>query len=116
MSNILDKATAHFRNQISGEMKKIHVSEWEADIWFKSTTTLKEEGKVLALTQAGKPVEALVESLILRARNADGTRMFNMADKVTLLNEVDPRILIRIVGQMNDVGDDLLDQEQLEKN
>lgn len=116
MSNILDKATAHFRNQISGEMKKIHVPEWEADIWYKSTTNLKEEGKVLALTQANKPVEALVESLVLRARNADGSRMFNMADKVTLLNEVDPKVLIRIVGAMNDVGDDIMDQELVEKN
>jgi hypothetical protein len=114
--SILDKATAHFRNQISGEMKKIHVPEWEADIWYKSTTTLKEEGKILALTQANKPVEALVESLIMRARNADGTRMFNMADKVTLLNEVDPKILIRIVGEMNEVGDDVTDYEQVEKN
>ena len=116
MSNILDKATAHYRNQISGDMKKIHVPEWEADIWYKSTTNLREEGKILALTQAGKPVEALVESLILRARTADGARMFNMADKVTMLNEVDPKVLIRIVGEMNEVVDDLPDHEQVEKN
>jgi hypothetical protein len=29
MSKVLDKATAHFRERISGDMKKVHVPEWE---------------------------------------------------------------------------------------
>lgn len=116
MSIILDKATAHFRNQITGDMKVITVEEWDSKIYFKSVTTLKEEGKVLELSQQGKTVEALVESLIIRARNEDGTRMFNMADKVTLLNEVDPKVLIRVVGEMNSVNVDDLTQEAVEKN
>ena len=58
----------------------------------------------------------MVESLIIRARNEDGTRMFNMADKVTLLNEVDPKVLIRVVGEMNSVNVDDLTQEAVEKN
>jgi len=32
MSKVLDKATAHFRNRISGEMKSITVPEWETKI------------------------------------------------------------------------------------
>jgi hypothetical protein len=116
MSKILEQATAHFRNQISGELQKITVPEWGADIFYKTTTTLKEEGKILELSQQGKTVEALVESLITRARNADGTRMFSFADKVTFMNEVDPKVLIRIVGEMNNVTDDLSDMEKIEKN
>ena len=116
MSKVLEKATAHFRNQISGEMKSVDVPEWETKIYFKSVTNLKEEGRLLELTQQGKSVEALVESLVTRARNEDGTRMFNMADKVTMLNEVDPKVLIRIVGQMNSIDPDLLKEDQVEKN
>jgi hypothetical protein len=115
MSKILDKATTHFRNQISGEMKSIEVKEWETKIYFKSTTSLREEGRVLELSQQGKSVEALVESLIIRARNEDGTKMFVPADKATLLNEVDPKILIRIVGEINDVNVNL-DEVSIEKN
>lgn len=115
MSKILDKATAHFRNQISGEMKSIDVPEWDCKIYFKTANTLKEEGKILELSQAGKPVEALVESLVIRARNQDGSKMFMQADKVVLLNEVDPKVLIRIVGQMNDVELDLR-VDEVEKN
>jgi len=101
MSKILEKATAHFRNQISGEMKMIEVSEWETKIYFKSASSLKDEGRILELSQQGKTIEALVESLIIRARNEDGSRMFTQADKPTFLNEVDPKVIIRIVGDMN---------------
>lgn len=112
MSKVLEKATAHFRNQISGEMKTIDVPEWECKIYFKSITSLKEEGKILELSQQGKSVEALVESLVVRARNEDGSRMFTMADKMILMNEVDPKILIRIVGEMNSVNFNLEDTEK----
>ena len=41
--------------------------------------------------------------------------MFTTAEKMIFMNEVDPKILIRIVGEMNSV--DLgLDGEQVEKN
>lgn len=116
MTRVLDRATAHFRNQISGEMQSISVPEWDTKIFFKTATSLKEEGKILELTQQGKSVEALVESLISRARNEDGTRIFNAADKVTFMNEVDPKILIRIVGEMNQVSAEELDLGNAEKN
>jgi hypothetical protein len=116
MSKILDKATAHFRNQISGEMKSVVVPEWDCKIYYKTSTTLREEGKILELSQQGKTVEALVESLIVRARNEDGTKMFTVGDKSTLLNEVDPKVLIRAIGEMNQVSIEELDLDNAEKN
>jgi hypothetical protein len=116
MNKVIDKATAHFRNQISGEMKSVTVPEWgDSKIFWKSSTTLRDEGKILELSQAGKTVEALVESLILRARNEDGTKMFTFADKMVFLNEVDPKVLIRVVGEMNNITEDL-DRDAVEKN
>lgn len=116
MSKVLDKATAHFRNRISGSMKKISVPEWECDIYFKEAASLKEEGKILELSQQGKTIEALVESLVVKARNEDGSKMFAMPDKVVLMNEVDPAVLIRVVGQMNSIDVDGLGLDQAEKN
>lgn len=115
MTKVLERATAHFRNQISGEMKSIEVPEWETKIYFKSVTNLREEGRILELSQQGKSVEALVESIIIRSRNEDGSKMFAPADKPTLMNEVDPKVLIRIVGELNGVGLDL-NVETVEKN
>jgi len=116
MSKILETATAHFRNQISGAMQMVDVPEWGAKVYYKAAVSLKDEGKILELTQSGKTVEALVESLIVRARNEDGTKMFNFADKAALLNEVDPRVLIRLVGEMNTVAQQDLDGEAVAKN
>ena len=101
MSKVLEKATAHFRNKIGGEMVKIHVPEWECDIYFRTTSTLKEESKIVELSQQGKTVEALVETLITKARNQDGSKMFTFADKMVFMNEVDPQVIIRI---SSDIG------------
>lgn len=114
MSKVLEKATAHFRNKINGEMRKFHVDEWECDIWVRTSSTLKEESKVLELSQQGKTVEALVESIIVKARNEDGSRMFNPMDKQVFLNEIDPAVIIKVAGEINGVS--LESADEAEKN
>lgn len=104
--NPIDKMTGHFRTKISGEMRKIHIEEWDMDIWYKSTNTLEEEGKLVELAQAGKTIEALVETFIMKARAEDGTKMFTKMQKPVFLNEVDPAVFIRVVGEMNDANDE----------
>ena len=116
MSKVLDKATSHFRTKLSGDMKKITVPEWECDIYFKQALTLREQGKLVELASQGKQVEALVESLIVKARNIDGTKMFTFADKMILLNEVDPNVIIRIVTEINDANGEDQNMEAVEKN
>lgn len=114
MSKVLEKATAHFRNKIGGAMRKFHVEEWDCDIYVRNSSTLKEEAKVLELSQQGKTVEALVESIIVKARNEDGSKMFTMADKVTFMNEVDPQVIIKVASEINSVPLDTV--EDAEKN
>lgn len=114
--SVIQKATEHFRTRIGGDMRSIEVPEWNTKIWFKTASTLKEQSKLIELAQSGKTVEALVETLIQRARNEDGSRMFAMPDKVTLMNEVDPQVIIRVVGEMNEVVNEDSDQEAIRKN
>jgi hypothetical protein len=116
MSNVLAKATEHFRGRIAGDMKKITVPEWDCDIYFKASTTLKEQAKLIELAGQGKQVEALVESLIIKARNADGSKMFTNMDKVVFLNEVDPEVIIRVVSEINSVNADDYNGEAVAKN
>lgn len=115
MSKVIEKATAHFRNQISGEMRMIEVPEWETKIYFKAATTLRDEGKILELSQQGKTIEALVESIIIRARNEDGSKMFTSADKMIFMNEIDPKVIISIASKMNSVAEEL-SEDLVEKN
>ena len=88
--SVLEKATQHFRSKLDGSLEKIRVDEWETDVYYYPTTPLKDESTILKLQNEGKTVEALVQSLIVKCRNADGSKMFAPADRITLLNEVDP--------------------------
>jgi hypothetical protein len=117
MSKILDSATSHFRSKVSGDMKFVTVPEWgDCKIYFKNVITLKEQSKLIELASQGKQVEALVESLIVKARNEDGTKMFGMPDKMIMMNEVDPNVLIRVVSEINLATSEEEDLEKVEKN
>lgn len=116
MSKILENATSHFRQKISGEMQCVEVPEWQSKIYFKPAITLKEQSKLIDLAGQGKTVEALVESLIIKARNEDGSKMFTPMDKVVMMNEIDPQIIIRVVGEINTVTDNFSNADQVEKN
>jgi len=50
----------------------------------------------------GKTVEALVESLIMRALDGNGDPIFNRSDKPELMRFVDPTIIMRVMTEMND--------------
>lgn len=114
--SVIERATSHFRQQLSGSMSKVHVPEWECDIYYKAANTLKDESRLIELAQQGKTVEALVETLIMKARNEDGSRMFTIGDKATFMNEVDPQVLIRIVGEMNVAATAVSSVEEATKN
>lgn len=116
MNKVLERATSHFRDKISVEMQSITVPEWgDAKIYFKPTITLREQSRLIELATAGKTVEALVETLIVKARNEDGSKMFTIADKMTFLNEIDPEVIIRVVSEINSQNADV-SMEAVEKN
>ena len=116
MNKVLDKATSHFRNKLNEDMQSIFVPEWDCKIYFKTVVTLREQSRLIELASQGKQVEALVESLIVKARNEDGSKMFAMADKMTMLNEIDPNVIIRVVGEINGAADQETGMEAVEKN
>jgi len=105
--SVIDKATAHFKDVISQNMRAVEVPEWETTLYFKPAVSFAQEQKVIQLHSEGKQVEALVESLITRACDQDGKRVFSPADKATLMNRVDPAVILRVVNEMNNEVEDL---------
>lgn len=101
MSNVLENAKSHFKSRLSGELKKITVPEWKQDIYFKGTYPFAVESKIIELQQSGKTVEALVESVILKALDPEGKPLFTKFDKLALLNEVDPAVLVKVASALN---------------
>ena len=65
-----DKIKSHYNTAIAGEMKKIKVEEWDMEIYCRKTYSFKDEQRIIQLQAEGKIVDSLVESLIIKARDA----------------------------------------------
>jgi len=79
MSRAIESAMAHFKEVLAQGLKgPIKVPEWNLDVYYKPATTFHQESKIVELTSQGKTVEALVESLIMRALDADGKPLFSI--------------------------------------
>ena len=113
MSNVITNIKGHFAEKLAGGLQKISVPEWKTDIFYKAAYPFATETKIIALQQQGKTVEALVESLITKALDPDGKPMFHNADKVTLMNEADPTVLLRVCGELNNA---VAEYENVAKN
>ena len=98
----LDAATSHFRGLIDTQkLKEYHVQEWGISIYYRSTISWREQSQVMDKIADKKTAEALIETLVLRCLNEDGSKMFSNADRTTIQNEVDPNVIIDIVTQIN---------------
>ena len=110
MSKLIDKATAHFKDAVAQGVKgPIRVDEWDADIYYRATTTMAQESKVIELTQQGKTTEALILTLVNRACDENGDPVFTLEDRAALMNRVDPKLILKIVTGMN-AEDDLIEE------
>ncbi len=97
----MNNITSHYQTAIAGEMKTIAVPEWDMEIYCRKTYPFRDEAKVLDLQTQGKTVDALIESLIVKALDKEGKKIFNEYDRPTLLNEADPNVIVRVVGLIN---------------
>ena len=104
--SVLEKATAQFREKISGELQFVEVPEWgEPDkplkVYYKPAINFKAQGKILALFKQDKDEEAVCQSLIIKALDQDGKHIFKQTDMPKLLHEVDPDVVNRILSEMS---------------
>ena len=99
----IDKAKAHYKEVLSAGLQgPIRVPEWDAEIYYKPSANFSQQAQVIELHQAGKSVEALVMTLILRALDSEGKALFSKANKAELMKSVDPDVIVRIVDEIND--------------
>ena len=115
--SVLDKATAQFREKMSGELQSVEVPEWgEPDkplrIYYKPAINFLAQGKILALFKQDKDSEAVVQSLIIKALDENGKHIFQQTDMQSILHDVDPEIVNRILSEMSTNIDDA---EELKK-
>lgn len=113
MNQVIEAAKRHYREQLEGGLKKYHVEEWGVDVHYTNKISYKDQSKLIDLQASGKLSDAIIETLLIKCRNEDGSRMFTTADRQFLINDADPEVLLKIVNHINRGR---LDQEDLEKN
>lgn len=99
--SILDRAKAHFDQQ---EIIEIKVPEWadengEPTVIFSKPFTLAER-KTLYKFAKEDDLEFMVRLVIMKSLDADGNRIFDLSEKPTFLNAVDPNVVIAIANKM----------------
>ena len=101
---VLDKAIEHFKS-VDNNLKELWVEEWDTTIYYKEKSAFRDQSAIMQLHQQGKVVEALVETIIVKSLNKDGSKMFKPAERTILLNSVDPDVLVKIATSLNTVDD-----------
>jgi hypothetical protein len=94
--SILDNAKSHF-DKI--ETKAIEVPEWDFIIY--STPFTMGEKKSLWKFAKDDDFEFMVRTLILKALDKDGNKLFDISNKIELMNGVSPDVITRIVGEIS---------------
>lgn len=94
--SVIANAKGHFKTKLSDKLEWVDCPEWDCRIYFKGSATLKQTEEIVALHRENKVAEALAQVLISRALHEDGKKMFTMADKMDLMNNVDPEVVTRI--------------------
>lgn len=100
--SILDRAKSHFEEK---GVKRIEVPEWKDEngnptILLSEPFTLEDQRKLHKFAQ-DDTIEFLARLVIMKALNEDGSKAFDLSDKPTLMNKVDPLIIRRIADEIS---------------
>jgi hypothetical protein len=101
MSDLLDIITAHYR---AGDRRKIEVPEWAREGEKPLTitympVTLDDQSHIEKITK-GDRHQMAAHLVALKACDAEGKRLFEQMDALTLRQKADPIVVARIAMQM----------------
>lgn len=91
MSKAIDKVKAHYDGQ---ETRKRHVPEWDLDV-FCTPATLSERGRI-AQRADGDVMEMMAYAIIVKAKDAEGSPLFDLGDKKTLMTKADAGVVMSL--------------------
>jgi len=99
--SVLEKAKSHYQAKLTAEPQKINIPEWDTVAYIRPGINLLQLGEIMELSQAGKTAEAMALTLIYRLVDKEGAPIFKKLERTELMRAVDPDVLARIVGEIN---------------
>lgn len=122
MKRIIDVAKQQYKDRLDNKPHRIVVEEWidpetdaplEIFVWPANMATRDKIYRAIA--EGG--LEAVVLTIILRAKDGNKQPLFQMKDKSDLMKFVDADILARIATEINmDIDDDEGENNEARKN
>lgn len=109
--SLLEKAKSHYRAKLEAEPRKIEIPEWDETAYIKPGINLHQLGEIMELSQSGKVAEAMALTLVYRLLDESGKPLFRKAERVEIMRSVDPDVLARVVGEINEADPDDEDVE-----
>ena len=106
MSNgaqVLVNIEKHWRSQLDKQMGEVVVPEWDVPIFFKPMN-LSQQNRIFKYANEGS-LESLVETLLIRALDADGKKLFSNSNKKFFMEKASPSLIADVVSAMNDAPD-----------
>ena len=111
MTDVMKKISKHYKEMVTGDLQKMEVPEWDMDIYYRTTNSFADERKMIECQAKGQIVEALILSIISKARDKNGKKIFSEAHKDSLMNEADPKVLTRVATMLNSAQVSLTHEE-----
>ena len=108
MGKLIDTAVSHFNNK---EIRSLKVPEWETTIYCKNLS-LKDKADWYNRAD-GDNTDYLGYALIFGCTDEKGKHLFDVGDKHSLKNKVDPEVLSKVANFVLSVT---TDEEEREKN
>lgn len=99
--NVLERATTHFDAQ---GVTRIEVPEWTDEkgnptVMYSQPFTLADRKKLSKFAQEDD-LEFIVRMVIMKCEDETGGKIFDLSDKPTLMNKVDPGVISRIASNI----------------
>lgn len=102
---VIEQAKKHFKDK---EVREIAVPEWGDEggplVIYADPVTLAEKNRVKKRIDRDG-LEGLAFALVLKAKTADGEKMFTIKDLHDLAHKVDPDVLTRIASDLMGIDD-----------
>jgi hypothetical protein len=98
----IEGVKAHFSRQM---VRTVEVPEWAGPdgqplVIYARPLTLSEKQRLRTMAQSGGEMEILVNTLIMKAEDAQGNKLFTVAEKHDFMNRADPDVVARVVVQI----------------
>ena len=98
--NVIDRVKAQFE---ALGIKKIEVAEWGEEgkplIIYCSPFTLGEKRNLFKGAK-NDDLGVLVDAIVLKAKDSEGNKIFKLDDKLTLLNNADANVIVKVATEM----------------